>query len=202
MQLFTHGQWWSKSYSEKGSMYVWERWHRDHLILYNAGMLVCVFLCVSPPHSCHTRCSVSSAEVCRSGMWHTTSSAPGFPLSPRFYKAELGNHRLCLRPHPLGLREKQKEISTFTSTLSVLQYYRRPNRGATAVSNLQIFELGNLNDDRIIPLGKTPGSMKVAMLKLANTKRKMMPLYRGTRGEMALVNHGHLRGYKRDRRML
>lgn len=78
------------------------------IILYIAGMLVCMFLCVSPPHSCHTRCSVSSAEVCRSGTWHTTSSAPEFPLSPRFYKAELGNHRLCPRPHPLGLREKQK----------------------------------------------------------------------------------------------
>lgn len=27
-----------------------------------------------------------------------------------------------------------------------------------------------------LPRGKTPGSMKVAMLKLARTKRKMMPL--------------------------
>lgn len=60
-------------------------------------------------------------------------------------------------------------------------------------------ELGILNYDWIIPLGKTPGSMKVARLKLANTKRKMMPLYRGTAGEMALVNHGHLRGYKREK---
>ena len=29
---------------------------------------------------------------------------------------------------------------------------------------------------RALPRGKTPGSMKVAMLKLARTKRKRMPL--------------------------
>lgn len=38
-----------------------------------------------------------------------------------------------------------------------------------------------------------PGSMKVAIQKLANTKRKMMPLYIGIATEKFSESHGHLR---------
>lgn len=98
------------------------------ILFYHAGPLLCV-LCVSPPHSCHTNCSVSSAEVCRSGTWHTTSSAPEFPLSPRFYKAELGSHRLCLRPHPLGNRHFNMHISIVCD----MQFSAHSNHGPTVV---------------------------------------------------------------------
>lgn len=38
-----------------------------------------------------------------------------------------------------------------------------------------------------------PGSIKVAIQKLANTKRKMMPLYIGIATEKFSESHGHLR---------
>lgn len=44
----------------------------------------------------------------------------------------------------------------------------------------------------LLPRGKTPGSMKVAMLKFASTNKKTSPLYTGMAGEMAFVNQGHL----------
>lgn len=44
----------------------------------------------------------------------------------------------------------------------------------------------------LLPRGKTPGSMKVAMLKFASTNRNTSPLYTGMAGEMAFVNQGHL----------
>lgn len=99
----------------------------------------------------------------------------------------------------------ETEISTFTSIFCVTRNFQNILI-MDLLLDLQTSEtengLRNLNYDRIIPLGKTPGSMKVAMLKLANTNRKTMPLYRGTTGEMALVNHGHLRGYERNRRRI
>lgn len=51
-----------------------------------------------------------------------------------------------------------------------------------------------------LPLGKMPGSMKVAIQKLANTKRKMMPLYIGMATEKFSESHGHLRHKKENKR--
>lgn len=44
----------------------------------------------------------------------------------------------------------------------------------------------------LLPRGKTPGSMKVAMLKFASTNKNTSPLYTGMAGEMAFVSQGHL----------
>lgn len=69
-------------------------------------VLILLRLCLyphthAPLHSCHTRCSASSAAACRSDRWRTTSSGPGCPWSPRSCRAVLGNHRPYPRPHPL-----------------------------------------------------------------------------------------------------
>lgn len=42
------------------------------------------------------------------------------------------------------------------------------------------------------PTGSTPASMKVAMVKLARTKKKRRPQHGGMAGQMAAASHGHL----------
>ncbi len=44
------------------------------------------------------------------------------------------------------------------------------------------------------PLGNTPASMNVAMMKLAITKRKTIPTHGGKTGDTFSTSHGHLRG--------
>lgn len=51
---------------------------------------------------------------------------------------------------------------------------------------------------RSLPLGKIPGSIKVAMQKLARVKRKITPLYIGMTEEKCSDNHGHLESVKED----
>lgn len=42
------------------------------------------------------------------------------------------------------------------------------------------------------PIGSTPASINVAMVKLASTKRKRMAQHGGTAGQMVTASHGHL----------
>lgn len=46
--------------------------------------------------------------------------------------------------------------------------------------------------DTRLPLGKIPGSIKVAMQKLERVKRKITALYTGMTEEKYSDNHGHL----------
>lgn len=178
MQLFTHGQWWSNSYSEKKSMCV----RALALWWFYIGQ-ECWSVCLYASHL-HT-------VVTHAAVWAARRSvevARGTPLHPHLNSLYL--HVFIKRSSEVivfvfVLIRWETDISTCTSALCVTCLRQR-----------------DLHYNWIIPLGKTPGSMKVAMLKLANTNRKTMPLYRGTTGEMALVNHGHLRGYERNRRRI
>ncbi len=49
----------------------------------------------------------------------------------------------------------------------------------------------------LLPLGKMPGSINVAIQKLARTNRNIMPLYIGTATENCSESQGHLREKKR-----
>lgn len=116
---------------------------------------VCVGMCV-PLHNCHTRSSANSAVVCRSDTSSTTSCAPECPSHPPSYKGERGNRPLY--PHLPPLPKSQYNKCHLHMTV-----------GFTCL-------LVNVDKITRIPRGKMPGSMNVAIQKLASVKRKTTAL--------------------------
>lgn len=140
-----------------------------------------VFSVHRPPHSGHTRCSGSSVVVCRNGTWSTTSSALGRPSRPHSCRVERGTRRPC--PHPRLLQNRA--INPWINHIHNFYYIHSTPSTSIAFNHS--------------PIGSTPASMNVAMVKLASTKRKRMPQHGGTAGQMVTASHGHLNMQTQDK---
>lgn len=155
-------------------------------------MFVCMYSMCVPPHSCCRLSSASSAVGGRSGRSSTISSAPGCLGSPLSYTGERENRPLYPRLPQLQIRHTKHHWSDNTMTQRVVCLYHvspiassycKPHICSALFSCVWLHN--SLDGAKIctptplnprLPLGKTPGSMNVAMQKLARVKRKIIAM--------------------------
>lgn len=122
----------------------------------------------------------------------SVETAGGAPLHPNLNASDL--HRLV---------ERSTEIILFIFVLvSCNKQTHRDKRTGHLSGQTYLFIRANVSKFSmkihikhfaLIPLGKMPGSIKVAIQKLANTNRNIMPLYIGTATENCSESQGHLK---------